>query len=120
VLSFTRRIRTFVLPFHNPVRVAEVAATVDIISGGRLELAVGPGSDPNDYATFGVPIRQRRPRMHEGLEIIQKCFNEEEFSFKGKYWNLENVRMTPKLVQRPLPLWVAAMFPKAIEEAGAK
>jgi alkanesulfonate monooxygenase SsuD/methylene tetrahydromethanopterin reductase-like flavin-dependent oxidoreductase (luciferase family) len=105
---------------HHPIRVAEDAATVDIISGGRLDLAVGPGSDPNDYATFGVPMRQRRPRIHEGLEIIRKCLTEGEFSFKGKYWNFENIRMTPKPVQRPLPLWVAAMFPKAIEEAGAR
>jgi alkanesulfonate monooxygenase SsuD/methylene tetrahydromethanopterin reductase-like flavin-dependent oxidoreductase (luciferase family) len=124
IAARTRRIRigTFVLllPFHHPIRVAEDAATVDIISGGRLHLAVGPGSDPNDYSTFGVPMRERRPRMHEGLEIIRKCLNEEEFSFRGRYWNFENVRMTPKPVQRPLPLWVAAMFPKAIEEAGAK
>jgi len=117
IAARTRRIRigTFVLllPFHNPIRVAEDAATVDIISGGRLDLAVGPGSDPNDYAIFGVPMKQRRPRMHEGLEIIRKCLNQDEFSFKGKYWNFENVRMTPKPVQSPLPLWVAAMFPKS-------
>src|SRR5690242_19639951 len=67
-----------------------------------------------------APMRQRRPRMHEGLEIIRKCLNEAEFSFSGTYWKFENVRMTPKPIQRSLPLWVAAMFPKAIEEAGAK
>lgn len=123
IAARTRRIRigTFVLllPFHNPIRIAEDAATVDIISNGRFDLAVGPGSDPKDYATFGVPMRQRRPRMHEGLQIIRRCLNDEEFSFKGKYWNFNGVRMTPKPVQNPLPLWVAAMFPKALEEAGA-
>jgi len=115
------RIGTFVLllPFHNPIRVAEDAATVDIISNGRFDLAVGPGSDPNDYLTFGVPMTQRRPRMHEALQIIRCCLNEQEFGFEGKYWNFKHVRMTPKPVQNPLPLWVAAMFPKALEEAGA-
>jgi alkanesulfonate monooxygenase SsuD/methylene tetrahydromethanopterin reductase-like flavin-dependent oxidoreductase (luciferase family) len=123
IAARTERIRigTFVLllPFHNPIRIAEDASTVDIISNGRFDLAVGPGSDPNDYRTFRVPMRERRPRMHEGLQIIRRCLNEEEFSFKGEYWDFENVRMTPKPVQQPLPLWVAAIFPKALEEAGA-
>ncbi|MGH7933346.1 MAG: LLM class flavin-dependent oxidoreductase, partial [Candidatus Binataceae bacterium] len=115
------RIGTFVLllPFHNPIRVAEDAATVDVISNGRLDLGVGPGSNPDDYATFGVPMKQRRPRMHEGLQLIRRCFDEEEFSFKGKYWSFDHVRMTPKPVQKPLPLWAAAIFPKAVEEVGA-
>ena len=123
IAARTKRIRigTFVLllPFHNPIRVAEDAATVDIISNGRFDLAVGPGSDPGDYATFGVPMKQRRPRMHEGLQIIRRCLNEEEFSFRGKYWEFDHVRMTPKPVQKPLPLWVAALGPQALAEAGA-
>jgi alkanesulfonate monooxygenase SsuD/methylene tetrahydromethanopterin reductase-like flavin-dependent oxidoreductase (luciferase family) len=122
IAARTKRIRigTFVLllPFHNPIRVAEDAATVDIISGGRFDLGAGPGSDPNDYRVFGVPMKQRRPRMHEGLQIITRCFNEEEFSFAGKYWKFERVRMTPKPVQKPVPIYVAAMLPKAVEEAG--
>jgi len=122
IAAHTKRIRigTFVilLPFHNPIRVAEDAATVDIISGGRFDLGVGPGSDPNDYRVFGVPMNQRRPRMHEGLQIIRKCFDEEEFSFAGKYWNFERVRMTPKAVQKRMNIWVAANLPQAIEEAG--
>ena len=123
IAARTERIRigTFVLllPFHDPIRVAEDATAVDIISNGRFDLAVGPGSDPTDYATFGVPMKQRRSRMHEGLRIIRHCLNEEEFSFSGKYWQLNNVRMTPKPVQKPIPLWVAALGPQAVEEAGA-
>ncbi|MGH8013945.1 MAG: LLM class flavin-dependent oxidoreductase [Candidatus Binataceae bacterium] len=56
--------------------------------------------------------------MHEALRIVQHCLNDEEFSFHGKYWIFENVRMTPKPVQKPLPLWVAAMLLNALEEAG--
>ncbi len=123
IAARTERIRigTFVLllPFHDPIRVAEDATAVDIISNGRFDLAVGPGSDPTDYATFGVPMKQRRSRMHEGLRIIRHCLNEEEFSLSGKYWQLNNVRMTPKPVQKPIPLWVAALGPQAVEEAGA-
>lgn len=123
IAARTERIRigTFVLllPFHHPIRIAEDAVTVDIISNGRLDLAVGPGSDPVDYAIFGVPMKQRRPRMHEGLQIIRRCFEEEEFSFKGKYWEFNQVCVTPKPVQKPLPLWVAALGPTALAEAGA-
>jgi alkanesulfonate monooxygenase SsuD/methylene tetrahydromethanopterin reductase-like flavin-dependent oxidoreductase (luciferase family) len=123
IAARTKRIRigsfVLLLPFHNPIRVAEDAATVDILSNGRFDLAVGPGSDPGDYATFGVPMKQRRPRMHEGLQIIRRCLNEEEFSFQGKFWEFNHVRMTPKPVQKPLPLWVAAIGPQALQEAGA-
>ncbi len=116
------RLGTYVLllPFHNPIRVAEDAATVDIISNGRLDLGVGPGSHPTEFATFGVPFKERRPRMYEGLEIVKKCFYEEEFSFEGKYWRFNNVRMTSKPVQKKLPIWVAAIGSKALAEAGAQ
>lgn len=122
IAARTSRIRlgTFVLllPFHNPIRVAEDASTVDIISGGRFDLGVGPGSNPEDYRTFNIPMKERRPRMHEGLQVIRRCFEEEEFSFSGKYWNFERVRMSPKPVQKHPRIWVAANLPRAIEEAG--
>lgn len=123
IAARTERIRlgTYVLllPLHNPVRAAEDAATVDIISNGRLDLAVGPGANPDEFASFGVPFRQRRSRMYEGLEIIRRCFDEECFSFKGKYYEFNDVRMTTRPVQKRLPLWVAAMGEKAVAEAGA-
>ncbi len=110
----------FLVPLHNPIRAAEDAATVDIISNGRLDLGVGPGSHPMEFATFGIPFRERRPRMYEGLEIIEKCFYEPGFSYKGRFWNFENVQMTTRPVQKRVPIWIAAIGPKALAEAGAR
>jgi len=110
----------FLVPLHNPIRAAEDAATVDIISNGRLDLGVGPGSHPLEFATFGVPFKERRPRMYEGLEIMQRCFYDPVFSFKGRYWNFDEVRMTTRPVQKRVPIWVAAIGPQALEEAGAR
>jgi alkanesulfonate monooxygenase SsuD/methylene tetrahydromethanopterin reductase-like flavin-dependent oxidoreductase (luciferase family) len=117
------RIGTFImiLPFHNPIRVAEDASTVDIISGGRFDLGVGPGGvAAHEYETFGIPLKQRRPRTFEGLEIIRRCFTEDCFSFKGRFHQLADVRMTPKPIQKPHPpLWVAAVGEKALCETAA-
>jgi alkanesulfonate monooxygenase SsuD/methylene tetrahydromethanopterin reductase-like flavin-dependent oxidoreductase (luciferase family) len=123
IAARTERIRigTFImiLPLHNPIRVAEDATTLDIISGGRFDLGAGPGGvAARDFATFGVPFKQRRPCTFEGLEIIRRCFTEDGFDFKGKYWEFKNVRMTPKPIQRPHPpIWLAAVGEKALTEA---
>jgi alkanesulfonate monooxygenase SsuD/methylene tetrahydromethanopterin reductase-like flavin-dependent oxidoreductase (luciferase family) len=121
----TRRIRLgtyiLILPFHNPVRVAEDAATLDIISRGRLDLGVGPGNFLSEYQTFGVPRAERRPRMHEGLDIIRRAFTEERFSFDGAYYRFPNLALSPKPVQQPHPpIWVAAIGPKAIAQAAER
>jgi alkanesulfonate monooxygenase SsuD/methylene tetrahydromethanopterin reductase-like flavin-dependent oxidoreductase (luciferase family) len=121
----TRRIRLgtyiLILPFHNPVQIAEDSAILDILSGGRLDLGVGPGNFLSEYQTFGVPRAERRPRMHEGLEIIRRAFTEERFSFKGAYHEFPNVVLSPKPLQQPHPpIWVAAIGPKAIAEAAGR
>jgi alkanesulfonate monooxygenase SsuD/methylene tetrahydromethanopterin reductase-like flavin-dependent oxidoreductase (luciferase family) len=107
IAARTRRIlistEIFLLPLHHPVRVAEDAAVVDIISAGRLELAVGAGYRAAEYAGFGLRLKERGGRMEECLHILRKCWTEEEFSFEGRYYRLENVRMYPKPVQKPGP-----------------
>lgn len=116
------RLGTFIviLPLNNPIRLAEDAATVDIISGGRLDLGVGPGIGVDEFNTFGVPRKQRKARMYEGLEVLGRCFTEERFSYKGKYYEFPDVRMTLKPVQKPHPpLWVAAVAEKSLREAAA-
>jgi alkanesulfonate monooxygenase SsuD/methylene tetrahydromethanopterin reductase-like flavin-dependent oxidoreductase (luciferase family) len=122
VAARTKQIRlgTYIViaPLNNPIRVAEDVATVDIISRGRLDLGVGPGIDPKEFGTFGVPRKQRKARMYECLEIIRRCFTEERFSFKGKYYEFPDVRMTLKPIQKPYPpLWVAAVGEKSLKDA---
>lgn len=122
VATRTRRIRLgtyiLILPFHNPLRVAEDAATVDIISGGRLDLGVGPGNFVEEYETFGVPRAQRRPRMHEGLEVIRRAFTEQRFSHRGVYYSFGDAALSPKPLQKPHPpIWVAAIGEQAIKQA---
>ena len=121
----TRRIRIgtyiLILPFHNPVQVAENAAALDLISGGRFDLGVGPGNFLSEYQTFGIPRPQRRPRMHEALDIIRRAFTEDRFSFEGDYHRFPNVALAPKPIQKPHPpIWVAAIGPKAIAQAGQR
>jgi alkanesulfonate monooxygenase SsuD/methylene tetrahydromethanopterin reductase-like flavin-dependent oxidoreductase (luciferase family) len=124
IAARTSRIRvgTYVLlmPLHNPIRAAEDAATIDVISNGRLDLGVGPGGRPTEHATFRIPFKQRRSRMYEGLEILEKCFYEESFSYEGKHWSFANVQMTTKPVQKRVPIWIAAIGPKALAEAGSR
>ena len=103
----TKRMRIMIslvlLPLKHPVQVAEDGAMVDIISGGRLDLVVGGGYREAEFLGYGIPMNQRGGRMEEGTQIIRRCWEEEEFSFEGRYWKLKNVRMTPRPVQKPRP-----------------
>ena len=99
----TIRLGLILLPLKHPVTVAEDAAMVDIISGGRLELMVGAGYVSGEYLGFGVPMNQRGGRMEEGVEIIKRCWEDGPFDYDGKYWKLKGVNVMPKPVQRPRP-----------------
>ena len=119
VAARTARVRvgTYVLllPFHNPVRVAEDIAVLDNISGGRVDLPVGVGSAAEEFRTFGIPFNERLGRTFEALRIIERCFAGEEFSYKGKYYDFPNVRMTTTPVQKPgPPIWVASMGDQSV------
>ncbi|HZO82151.1 MAG TPA: LLM class flavin-dependent oxidoreductase [Candidatus Binataceae bacterium] len=115
----TSRIRlgTFIiiLPFHHPARVAEDAATVDILSKGRLDLGVGQGYVVSEFESFKIPRNERGSRLEEGVDLIRRCFVEENFSFAGRHFQLEHVNLTPKPVQKPHPpIWIAAMAEKSV------
>lgn len=87
------------LPLHHPVRLAEDAAIVDIISEGRLELTVAAGYRKEEYAGMGLRLGERVGRMEECLQILRKCWTEDRFSFAGKYYRLRDVSVFPKPVQ---------------------
>jgi alkanesulfonate monooxygenase SsuD/methylene tetrahydromethanopterin reductase-like flavin-dependent oxidoreductase (luciferase family) len=114
------RIGTFILilPFQNALRVAEDAATVDILSNGRLDLGVGKGYRVKEFRGFGIDRDQRDVHLEEGLEILRRAWTEERFSFDGQLYHLNDARVTPRPVQQPHPpLWIGARGKKAVERA---
>jgi probable F420-dependent oxidoreductase len=113
VAALTGRVRigtcVLLLPLHHPLRVAEDAAVVDVISGGRFIFGPGLGYKPDEFAAYGIDRRQRPSRMDEAMTIITRAWTEERFSFHGRHFRLDDVRVTPPPVQRPRPpIWMAA------------
>lgn len=114
------RIGTFLLllPLHNPVRVAEDTATLDIISGGRFDLGVGLGYRPGEFDDQGIPARERAGRMQENLPILRRLLSGENVTIDGKYNRLNDIRISPPAIQEPHPpIWVGGTAPKAIQRA---
>src|SRR5664279_6210449 len=81
-----------VLPWHNPVLLAEQAATVDLLSGGRLDFGIGKGYRHNEFASFRIPMEEGQARFEEAIDIITKSWvSNERFDFKGKYWAFDDI-----------------------------
>src|SRR3954463_2616170 len=81
-----------VLPWHNPVLLAEQAATLDLLSGGRFDFGVGKGYRNNEFAGFAMPPGEAESRFEEALAVIVKAFaSEEPFSHHGRYWRFERI-----------------------------
>jgi probable F420-dependent oxidoreductase len=98
-----------VLPLHNPVRLAEATATIDQLSGGRLDFGVGKGYQTGEFKGLGVDMEDRDTRFDEALDVILKGWTTTEpFSHTGKFWSFEDANPQPKPVQRPHPpVWLA-------------
>jgi probable F420-dependent oxidoreductase len=123
VAARTRHLRVgtsvILLPLHHPVRVAEDAITLDLVSKGRLVLGVGIGYQPADFRAYSVPMEHRVGLFEEGVEIIRRCWTGEPFSFRGKHYTLDDVQIRPRPYQRPgPPLWIGASVPAALRRAG--
>lgn len=122
VATRTSRIRvgTFLvlLPLHNPVRIAEDTATVDLMSQGRFDLGVGLGYRRKEFSDQGISHTERGARLQEGIALIQRLLSDEEVTFDGQFSQLKQIRIVPPALQRPHPpIWLGAIAPKAIERA---
>ena len=107
------------LPLHHPVRIAEDVVTLDLISKGRVILGVGIGYQPADFRAFNVPMEHRAALFEEGIEILRRSWSGEPFSFHGKHYSLDDVRVTPSPFQRGgPPLWIGASIDGAARRAG--
>ncbi len=104
-----------VLPFHHPLRAAEEAAMVDMLSGGRLIYGFGRGYQAVEFNGYGMELSEARDRTDEAIDILRLAWTNEEFSFKGKFHEFENVNVLPKPVQAGgPPLYVASVSPETI------
>jgi alkanesulfonate monooxygenase SsuD/methylene tetrahydromethanopterin reductase-like flavin-dependent oxidoreductase (luciferase family) len=104
-------------PFHNPIRLAEDCAVVDIMSNGRFVLGAAVAYRLEEFATFGVDRRQRGSITEEAVEIIRRCWTEDEFSYHGRHFDYDGIRCFPKPVQQPIPIWFGATQGEAIRRA---
>ena len=111
-----------VLPWHNPVLLAEQAATIDLLSGGRLEFGVGKGYRHNEFASFCIPMEEADERFEESLALIVKSWTtHERFSHHSKNWNFENIIVEPPTQQKPHPpIWMAAGSPDSIRKVARR
>ena len=125
IAARTKRIRigtgVVVLPFHNPIRVAEEFAFLDVLSNGRLDFGVGRGYQPSEFAGYGIPISESRERFDESLEIIRAAWTQDTVTFHGKHYQFENVRPRPRPLQTPHPpLFGASFNPNTIKYQAMK
>jgi alkanesulfonate monooxygenase SsuD/methylene tetrahydromethanopterin reductase-like flavin-dependent oxidoreductase (luciferase family) len=122
IAARTQRIRlapaVTVLPLHHPIHVAEQWATLDMLSGGRVDFAAGRGYDRHEYAPLGVSFDDNQSVFEEGMEIVRQLWAEDApSSHHGRHYAFDNVAITPRPVQRPIPAYVASFSKPSIELA---
>ncbi len=107
------------LTTNQPHRVAERVATLDLISGGRVELGMGEGAGPAELHPFGIRVRDKRDRWEEAVRAIIPMFSKDSWEFHGQYYDFPARNVVPKPLQKPHPpLWVACSNIRTIGEAG--
>jgi alkanesulfonate monooxygenase SsuD/methylene tetrahydromethanopterin reductase-like flavin-dependent oxidoreductase (luciferase family) len=107
-----------VLPLHHPIRVAEQWASLDLLSGGRVDFAAGRGYDRREYLPFKVSFEDNQKIFEEGMEIVRRLWSSERpISHHGRHYQFDNVAITPQPVQRPIPAYVASFSQPSIELA---
>jgi alkanesulfonate monooxygenase SsuD/methylene tetrahydromethanopterin reductase-like flavin-dependent oxidoreductase (luciferase family) len=111
-----------VLPWHNPVLLAEQAATLDQISNGRFDFGIGKGYRHNEFAGFGIPMEEAEGRFEESVEVMTKAFaSRERFSHRGRFWQFDDIVVEPPPSQKPQPpFWVAAASEASIKRAARR
>lgn len=119
----TQRIRlgtaVTLLPLHSPVKIAEEAATADVLSGGRLEFGVGRGTAPIHYTGYNIPQEESRERFEEALDVILKAWTTDRLTYQGRYFHADNLAVVPKPLQKPHPpIRLAANSPDTFVIAG--
>ena len=123
IAAVTERVRIgfnlLLLPLHNAIRVAEDVATLDVISNGRIDVGLGQGYAPHEFAGYGIDRAERRSRFVEGIDVLRGLWTEDTFSYSGRHYSIDGARLVPKPVQRPAPpMWIGATSEVGVRRAG--
>jgi alkanesulfonate monooxygenase SsuD/methylene tetrahydromethanopterin reductase-like flavin-dependent oxidoreductase (luciferase family) len=123
IAARTRHIRlapaVTVLPLQHPIRVAEQWASLDLMSGGRVDFAAGRGYDRREYEPLGIDFDNNQSIFEEGMEIVRRLWDADgPISHHGRHYRFEDISITPRPVQNPLPAYVASFSKPSIELAG--
>jgi F420-dependent oxidoreductase-like protein len=97
------------MTYRYPAVLAAEVVTVDHLSGGRVECAVGAAWNEPEHRELGIPfpsLRDRMDRLEEGVQILRKLFTEDDVTFEGRHYRLDNATYNPKPVQQPPPIWI--------------
>ena len=121
--SRTQKIRlgtgVVVLPLNHPIRIAEDYAILDILSGGRVDLGVGRGYQPHEFAGYGVDQTRSREMFRESVEVIQKAWTQDRFSYDGEFYQFQDLSVRPKPLQQPHPpMWMASLSAETFKLCG--
>jgi alkanesulfonate monooxygenase SsuD/methylene tetrahydromethanopterin reductase-like flavin-dependent oxidoreductase (luciferase family) len=113
IASRTQKIRlgtgVALAPHHDPIRLAEDYAMLDVLSGGRVDLVLARGAFKAGFDGFNQSMRESRPRLRESAQIIQGAWSETPFSYEGEFRSVRNVDLQPRPVQSPHPpLWIGS------------
>ena len=108
-----------VVPWYNPIMVAEQAATIDVLSLGRVDLGIGKGYRAAELDGFGQSMQESTDRYEEAIEILRRAWSEPgRWSHHGRFWRYNDVLVEPAPVQSPHPpIWVGAGSPPSLTAA---
>ncbi|MCB1741730.1 MAG: LLM class flavin-dependent oxidoreductase, partial [Gammaproteobacteria bacterium] len=120
----TRRVQlgtaVIVLPWHDPIRVAEQIALLDVLSGGRCLFGFGRGAASVEYEGFRIPMEEARPRFAESAQLIRKALAEEVFEWDGEYYKIPRTSIRPRPISSPQTRFYASSVSPESAEIMAK
>ena len=123
VAARTRRLKfgpsVLIAPFRSPVLLARELAMIDYLSDGRMLPAVGVGAEQDrEFRATGIAVKERGRRTDETIQILRRCWAEDEVTFEGEFWQLDRITVLHKPRQQPFPLWIGGNTEVAMRRAG--
>jgi probable F420-dependent oxidoreductase len=107
-----------IVPYRNPIVVAKMISTIDVLSEGRIVLGVGPGWMEEEFNILGIPFNERGQRTDEYINIFKEVWEKDEPQFEGEFYSFSKIKFYPKPIQKPHPpIWIGGISKKAIARA---